>query len=102
MCREGFSILIEHPAFVGRIAYIKVREAYLVFRKKGEVEKVRVEGALPLLGSAIGYHYIHGDKKTTAIQVHKNTQIFSPCTKYHLELNESLKPPKLYIYKLSG
>ena len=48
MCREGFSILIEHPAFVGRIAYIMVREAYLVFREKGEVEKVRVEGALPL------------------------------------------------------
>ena len=48
MCREGFSILIEHPAFVGRIAYLRVREATLVFREKGEVEKVRVEGALPL------------------------------------------------------
>ena len=47
VCREGVSVLVEHPAFVGRIAYIKVREAYLVFRKKGEVEKVRVEGALP-------------------------------------------------------
>ena len=45
MCREGFSILIERPAFVGRIAYLMVREATLVFREKGEVEKVKVEGA---------------------------------------------------------
>ena len=57
----------------------------MVFRKKGEVEKVRVEGALPLVGSAIGYHYtVIRKTQLTAIQVHKNTQIFSPpCAKYY-------------------
>ena len=48
--QTSFIILIEYPASVGRIAYIMVREACLVFREKGEVEKVRVEWPFHCMG----------------------------------------------------
>ena len=97
MCREGFSILIERPAFVGRIAYLMVREATLVFREKGEVEKVRVEGALPLVGSTIGYHYTV-IRKTQPFKSTRTLKYSHPRAQNTIySCHESLKPPNTKI-----